>query len=179
MANREVSEYQQTDYQQTGLEHTRPVARNETRMACLLTALSLWFLGCQLMTPPPGFVSLDDYRGEFDFRAVSPDGLVISAQELDHEPEGDLAFWTRAIENELRGRSGYALLETRDVRTNDGVPGKQLRFGHDEGGTPYLYYVSVFVTDDCIYLVEAGGEKKLLSKHEASLDAAMRSLDAD
>jgi hypothetical protein len=131
------------------------------------------------MTPPAGFVSLDDHRGNYDFRAVSPDGVVIAAQELRHEPEGDLSFWTRAVENELRGRSGYALLETRDVATGNGVVGKQLRFGHDEGGTPYLYYVSVFVTDDHIYVVEAGGEKDLMARSETKIAAAVKTLDAD
>src|SRR5690606_14571251 len=66
------------------------------RIGSALAALLLSVAACQLMTPPPGFVSLDDFRGDYDFRAVSPDGLVVSAQELDHEPKGDLAFWTRA-----------------------------------------------------------------------------------
>jgi hypothetical protein len=81
---------------------------------------------------------------------------VIAVREIDHEPKGSVDFWTRAIENRMRQRGGYALLGSKDVKTAAGVPGKQLRFGHDEGNKPHVYHVTLFVTDDTLYVLEAG-----------------------
>lgn len=129
-----------------------------------------------LMTPPPGFVEV---KGEpYAFRAANADGLVISVREIEHDPKGDLGFWVRAIENEMRLGSGYALLTTKDVQTGSGLAGKELRFGHDEGSQPHLYWVVVFVTDDALYVVEAGGTKELVEGNEPLLDRAIRSLNA-
>ncbi|MBK7580983.1 MAG: serine/threonine protein kinase [Myxococcales bacterium] len=124
-------------------------------------------------TTPPGFVELEDQEA-YDYRATTADGLVIAVREIDHEPKGSMAFWTRAIENRMRQRGGYALLGTRDVKTAGGLDGKQLRFGHDESGKPHLYYVTLFVTDKYIFLLEAGGTKELVEKQSAELDQAVQ-----
>ncbi len=121
-------------------------------------------------TTPPGFVELEDQEA-YDYRATTADGLVIAVREIDHDPKGEIGFWTRAIENRMRQRGGYALLSTKDVKTGGGLPGKQLRFGHDESGKPHLYTVTIFVTDDHIFLLEAGGTKELVEKQSAELDA--------
>ncbi len=129
-----------------------------------------------LMNPPPGFVEV---KGEpYAFRASNADGLVISVREIEHDPKGDLGFWVRAIENEMRLGRGYALLSTKDVQTSKGLAGKELRFGHDEGSQPHLYWVVVFVTEDKLYVVEAGGTKALVDSNESLLDNAIRSLNA-
>ena len=47
---------------------------------------------------PPGFVELED-QTQYDYRATNADGLVIAVRELDHEPKGQIDFWTKAIEN--------------------------------------------------------------------------------
>lgn len=137
--------------------------------ACFLIA------GCgnsfEAMTPP-GFVELEDQEA-YDYRATNADGLVLAVREIDHEPKGEMAFWTRAIENRMRQRGGYALIGTKDVKSKNGLDGKQLRFGHDESGTPHLYYVTVFITDDHIFLVEAGGTKELMNKHSTDVDTAV------
>jgi|RhiMethySRZTD1v2_1073278.scaffolds.fasta_scaffold123702_2 hypothetical protein len=118
---------------------------------------------------PPGFVELED-QTQYDYRATNADGLVIAAREIKHEPKGTLDFWTKAIENQMRQRGGYALIETRDVKNAGGVAGKQLRFGHDEGTKPHLYYVTLFVTDSKLYLLESGGTKEQIDRHAAELD---------
>ncbi len=123
---------------------------------------------------PPGFVELDEADSAYAYRAMTADGLVIAAREMDHEPKGELDFWVRAVENRLRQRGGYALLETRPITCRSGQTGKQLRFGHDEGSRPHLYTVSVFVTDDTIYVIEAGGTKELMEKHADQVDWAVQ-----
>ncbi|MEM1029710.1 MAG: serine/threonine protein kinase [Myxococcota bacterium] len=123
---------------------------------------------------PAGFVDLggtdvDDER--YDWRATNADGLVLAVRELPHEPSGEASFWLAAIKKRMQQRVGYALLEERAVRTADGVAGTQLRFGHDEAsGRPHLYYLSVFVTEDAIFLVEAGGTKALMTQHDTEVE---------
>jgi len=129
----------------------------------------LTVIGCgttRLNHPTPkGFVELDARR-PYHYRAVTADGLVIAARVIDHKPKGEVSFWTTAIANQLR-QAGYALLEEREVQTESGLAGKQLRFGHDEGQRPHLYYVTLFVTASSIYVLEAGGTRQQV---EASAD---------
>lgn len=128
-------------------------------------------------TTPPGFVELEDEPyDDYDYRATSADGLVIAVRQIEHKPEGEISFWVTAIKNRMRERGGYALLEEVEVKSADGVAGTQLRFGHDEAsGKPHLYYLSVFVTPDFIYLMEAGGTKDLMTANEAKVQQAVAS----
>lgn len=148
-----------------------------TLTAGVLGASQLLSAGCApLMNAPPGFVEVE---GEpYSFRASNADGLVIAVREIAHDPKADSAFWVRAIENELRLGRGYALLTVQDVQTAKGLQGKQLRFGHDEGATPHLYWVAVFVTDAKLYVVEVGGTKELVETNETLLARAIRDLNA-
>jgi hypothetical protein len=127
------------------------------------------------MGTPPGFVEIENDWDAYDYRATSADGLVMAVRELEHDPEGEPEFWLTAIKNRMRERAGYALLEEKPVQSADGVKGTQLRFGHDsEAGKPHLYYLTVFVTPDSIYLLEAGGTKELMTAGQAKVDAAVR-----
>jgi hypothetical protein len=121
---------------------------------------------------PKGYVVLDEDDSQYDYRAVTAEGVVLAVRALDHEPQGDLGFWVKAVENRMRKHGGYALLETADIKSADGVPGKKLRFGHDEMSSPHIYYVAVFVTEPRIFVVEAGGKKELVSKQAANIDFA-------
>jgi hypothetical protein len=149
------------------------------KLLAFATALAALACGPSFKTAtPPGFVELED-QNAYDYRATTADGLVIAVREIDNDPKGEMAFWLRAVENHMRQRGGYALLGTHDVKSADGVAGKQLRFGHDEEATPHLYYVTVFVTDDSILLFEAGGTKELMNKHAEQLDWALKNFQAE
>lgn len=127
------------------------------------------------VSTPPEFVELEEEYSRYDYRATSADGLVIAAREIENESKGGAAFWLKAIKNRMRERGGYALLEELPLKSADGVPGTQLRFGHDEGSAnPHLYYLSVFVTEDMIYLFEAGGTKELMTAQAAQIDASLK-----
>lgn len=122
-------------------------------------------------TTPASFVELDDSKDDYDYRATSADGLVIGVRELKHDPKGDEAFWIKVLQDRLRDDSGYALLETRETKSADGVKGTRMRFGHDEkGGKPYLYEVTLFVTPKHLVLVEFGGSKAQFEESGRSLD---------
>jgi hypothetical protein len=125
---------------------------------------------------PPGFVDMGTRYPDGEYRAATADGVVIGIRRFDNDPKGELPFWTRTIELRMRDSGGYALLDKRDVTARGGLTGVAMRFGHDEGRTPYLYTVALFVTEKKIYLVEAGGTKAEVAKQEANIDWAIKNL---
>lgn len=140
-----------------------------SKRALLFIALAFAALsGCRPFKPatPPGFVDLSEKYENHEYRATTADGMVLGVRAFANEPKGELPFWVRVIENRMRDTSGYAMLDTREAKDRAGNAGKTLRFGHDESGVPHLYYITVFVNDDHVYLLEAGGTKDLVEKHE-------------
>jgi hypothetical protein len=143
-------------------------------LACLLLALPA-LAGCGHpfnAATPPGFVDLGDRYRHGEYRAANADGAVLRVRRFDNDPRGEIGFWARVIERSLRETHGYALLDKRAVASRDGLTGVEMRFGHDEGRQPYLYRLVLFVTDDRIYLLEAGGARDEMTKQEGQIDWA-------
>lgn len=142
-------------------------------LAVLGAAALVWGAGCGghafYSATPPGFVELEDQEPDYHYRAASADGVVVAVRQIEHEPKGDQAFWVQAIRNRMRERAGYALLDTQEVTTKSGMKGSQLRFGHDENGESMLYTITIFVTDDHIFLVEFGGSKEEMTRQAKHL----------
>ncbi|HXS18561.1 MAG TPA: serine/threonine protein kinase [Polyangiaceae bacterium] len=135
------------------------------------------------ITAPADFVVLDQ-SVPYDFRATTPDGLVLAVREFDNSKEhGDLGFWVKAIENELRLDKGYALLKTADLKTKAGLGGKALHFGLDRENEAHEYLVVVFVTGhpqgkSRVYLIEAGGAAAQLETSRKAIDQAIADFEA-
>jgi hypothetical protein len=146
--------------------------------ALLLTALTLLVaLGATGCGRPvdahaaPGFVELHD-EGTYDFRAVAPEGAAVAARAVklaDTDPT-DVAFWERSVALRMRELDGYALVGTKDVSGADGVRGRELTFGHDEDGKPYVYRVRLFVVGKRLLVVEAGGSREQMEKMGSGID---------
>ncbi|HSO00691.1 MAG TPA: hypothetical protein VLS89_20505 [Candidatus Nanopelagicales bacterium] len=148
----------------------------------LLALLAGVSAGCGLpYTPatPPGFVELEDRYEDDEWRATTAEGVVLGIRAFDNEPKGDLGFWSKVVESRMRESGGYALLEKRDMKSRSGLPGLQMRFGHDEGRTPHLYYLTLFVDDDLVYLLEAGGTKAEVERQQAQIDWSVRNFLPD
>lgn len=129
---------------------------------------------------PANFVVLeDDSYGGYEQRATNAHGVVLAVRDLDNEVEGNLQFWVDAIKNRLRTRGGYALLEEAEVQAASGHTGHQMRYGRDESGTSYHYWVSVFVTGERIVLVEAGGRREIFEETQPEVEQAIASLHLD
>lgn len=122
---------------------------------------------------PSGFVDMGNRYPEGEYRAATADGVVIGIRAFDNDPRGELAFWSKALENRMRIQGGYALLEKRSVKNRGGLEGLELRFGHDEEGEPFLYWVTLFVTDSRIFVIEAGGPKAEMEKERPRLEWAV------
>jgi hypothetical protein len=131
---------------------------------------------------PEGFVELDEDhydKNANEYRASTADGVVLGVRAYENDPTVDLSLAVRALENRVRLGEGYALLEKKETTARDGTKGTTLRFGHDEPSGTHLYYVTIFVTDDWVYLVEAGGKKDLVEKAQKSIDWATTNFSPD
>ena len=161
-----------------------------TSIRTLLLALPLLLL-CAACSRPfdvktaPGLVELDD-QDHYAYRAIAPEGVVVAVKVVDIGDKGDLAFWARATTLRIRQLDGYAMLGASDVKTRDGTTGRELRFGHDEGGKPYLYTLRVFVkhkgwpsSSSRLFLVETGGPKDEVARYQQALDWIEGSLALD
>lgn len=118
----------------------------------------------------PGFVELDNQEPQYSYRAIAPEGVVMAVRVVPIDDKGDLAFWTRSVTLRFRQLNAYALLDQTDVKARDGTPGKELRFGHDEAGKPYLYRVRLFVAQDRLFVIEVGGTKEQMERYKDSVD---------
>jgi hypothetical protein len=147
-------------------------------LAAFVLALGLAACGRPFIpATPPGFVDLGDRYAHDEYRATTPDGAVLGIRAFDNDPKGDLGFWSRAIENRMRETGGYALLDKRPVKAGD-LAGTLFRFGHDEGKEANLYYVTVFVDDKHVFVLEAGGPKAQVERFEPQIEWAIRNFRA-
>lgn len=142
----------------------------------LLSCVLLTATACThfAVTTPPHFVELRR-QYEYDYRATTPDGMVLGLRTIDNDEKGDLGFWSQAVELRIRGMGGYALLERKDLDGPEGLKGTSFQFGHDEGARPHLYRVVLFVTPKRIYLLEAGAAKDTFERYTADVDGWLRS----
>lgn len=158
------------------------MTRRRFVLPSVLVALLLAATGCGRpfdVKTAPGLVELDNQEPEYAYRAIAPEGVVMAVRVIDTNQRGDLEFWTRATTLRMRQLDGYALLGTADVRSRDGVPGHELRFGHDENGKPYVYTLRVFVGKKRLFLVEAGGPEKEMDRYKSQLDWMQSTLKLD
>jgi len=150
-----------------------------TALALLLASVgSLGLTGCGhpfVPATPQGFVDLGDRYPHGEYRATTADGVVLGIRAYDNDPQGELSFWSRALERRMRETGGYALLDKHPVSARGGLTGTQMRFGHDEGKEPYLYEIALFVTEKKIYILEAGGTKAEMTKQDAQIEWAIKS----
>jgi hypothetical protein len=152
------------------------------RRLSLVAALAA-LAGCSAfhLETPPSMIELKN-QASYDYRAMTPDGVVLGVRVVDDAGKTDVAFWTEAITLHMNELSGYALLGASDVTSENGSHGKELRFGHDEAGKPYVYAVRIFVrafgasSPHRLILVEVGGAKDEMERNRAVLDAAMASI---
>ncbi|MGH7296645.1 MAG: hypothetical protein ACRELB_17025 [Polyangiaceae bacterium] len=151
------------------------------RPASLLVAglVALGATGCGRtydVRPAPGFVKLEAEQKPYAWRAVAPDGVAVALRVVPLEDRADLEFWTHAVTLRMRETGGYALVDQRDVRSRDGTAGRELVFGHDESGKPFVYRVRLFLGPKRLYVVEAGGTKVQMDRYAASVDWMMASV---
>jgi len=124
---------------------------------------------------PSEMLELKDQDPPFAYRAMTPDGVVVAMRVVDDD-RADLGFWEHAVTLRIRELAGYSLLHESDVTSHDGTKGKELVFGHDENGKPYVYKVRVFVAQGRVFVLEAGGAKPQMDRYTPVVDWTMNSV---
>lgn len=131
---------------------------------------------------PDSFVELDEARySRYDYRATTADGVVVSVRALENDRRGTAEFWAEAIRTKLRDGRGYALLEEEDITARGGLRGKQMRFGRDESGHTYRYWISIFVRDQgrnpMVWVIEAGGEQEAFERRQEEIERLLATFE--
>jgi hypothetical protein len=151
---------------------------NARIISVLLVSLAVGGCGAAFeLELPPRFVELDAKAQKvvgYAKRATTADGVVVAVRVIDNAAKGDIVFWQEAITIEMRDRRGYALLDDAELRVASGQAGRLLRFGHDEEGEAYRYWVGILVDEQRIFLVEAGGAEKVFEPVEGDVEKAVR-----
>jgi hypothetical protein len=153
-------------------------------MFTIVAAMALSGCATFAIETPPRMVVLNegDYSN-YQWRATTPDGVVLAVRVIEQDdsygssPRGSMDFWADAIRLRLRTQSGYALIEEKVVTAKSGEEGRQLRFGRDEGTTPYVYWITLFRTDDYVHVVECGGKKELFDTNQQAIERAIASYE--
>lgn len=148
-----------------------------------LPALALLPCACEVLTPPPDWVTLPK-APDRDFAAVSAQGARLVVRRHDNPDGGKVAFWTEAARAELVDGKGYRLLETNEVTTASGHKGTELLFAADRELRPHLYLLTLFVFrsgpfglgGSKVVTVEAGGAEDLVRNELPAVRAAVRTL---
>lgn len=155
------------------------------RTLTLSAMLSLGALsqGCASfhMNTPSGFAELDA-NDDFDYRATNAEGVVVAVRSERNALHGNLEFWSRAIDERLRGQ-GYAPDgDARPVTNASGLEGVQRRYVRDLGGRPLRYWVTVFrrpsgfLRRDRVFVVEAGGDREVFDRAMPAVERAIAEL---
>jgi hypothetical protein len=147
-------------------------------IACLI-ACSAVLGGCThdfAIDTPDGFAPLEDQKA-YDYRATDAEGVVLGVREKANEPRGDLGFWSTALDAQMR-RRGYTAESAKAVESADGVTGKQIRYSVEKNGRKHAYWITVFVTEDRVVTVEAGGDQAFFAEKEKPIQRAIASVQA-
>ncbi len=145
--------------------------------ACMVCMIGLMIVavGCRPgFEPPEGFVKLDRPGYLYSDRAVSADGVYLGRRISQDAAGGNLDFWSKAIGNELTNNRGYALESESQLNSADSVPGRRLDFVVRQNNADMAYRLAVWVHDDRVTVVEAGGPREALQSVEPQIEQFMR-----
>jgi hypothetical protein len=133
-------------------------------------------LGCHpavKMQTPNGFAELG-HPGSYSFRAASAHGVVLAMRSEKNEPRANLDFWKDAVDARVR-RQGYTPEGQASVKSADGCDGRQLRYVRVEDQRTYRYWLTLFVVDDRVVVVEAGGDRENFDPAQTLVEKAVLS----
>jgi hypothetical protein len=140
-------------------------------------ALSLLGTGCASfeIRTPAGFGQLRNQRPRYDYRAVSAYGVALAVRVVPNTERGNLDFWSEVVDRHLQHGGTYRAAGTTDLRTTSGLTGRRLAYAYGDPQAGQTYWVTVFVTDRKVYLVEAGGGTEAFTRARDGVEHALQS----
>lgn len=123
------------------------------------------------MDEPDGFAA---FGVEQDFRAMSPEGVVVRTRSVANEPAQTLSFWAELLERHLTD-SGYLMIERAEFSTDDnnGVLFEWLAPVREDD---WIFLTAIVVRDDTIAIVEAAGPTDLYQEYRNDIRQSLSSL---
>lgn len=128
------------------------------------------------LSPPDDFAELD--QGDtYDFRATNASGVVMGVRVEKNDPRGNLDFWVAALDYKLQ-KSGYTKKTARSEKIGTAsLEGARVKYEITRAGRPHAYWLTVFVEEDRVIVVEAAGDEAYFDADvEKKIDAATRTL---
>jgi len=127
---------------------------------------------------PSGFAVVPT-RGDMEYKAVSPKGIVVAiSRHRNAEEGGDLEFWAGAIEYQKTVLDNLTVLEREDINANkENTSGKLLHFTLGQKPRRLRYLIGVYPTENNVYVVEAVGEFDVMTQHLDDLRSAFESIE--
>lgn len=119
------------------------------------------------------FASLSPTPPESPTMSVSP-----TARTEKNDLRGNTDFWSESIDLKLT-RAGYTKQADKEVTTARGLKGRQLRYAVERRGREHRYWVTVFLKDDRVVLVEAAGDSEHFGAAEATVERSIATLRVD
>ncbi len=127
------------------------------------------------MDTPAGFAA-HERDDRYELRVSDGEGVVLAVRTEKNRPQGDLPYWTSALDAQLR-QAGYEANAARDITSADGHAGKQLRYVLTDGGRQLVFWMTVFVTGRHVVVVEAGGDASFFEPKADAVDSAISTLN--
>jgi len=119
------------------------------------------------VSTPEGFAAYT--REKKYYKAISADGVRIRVYTVLNDPPGDRKMWQGAIAHYLKG-IGYHLKDQKEVRASDGLKGDYTEYLYRYNARNYIYSLTLFISGDTIYVLEAGGIEKEYRERKSDLE---------
>lgn len=157
--------------------------RTGWKLVAALICAAVLISGCQSpfdIETPAQMIEIDG-ESRLRYLAMTHDGVVLRVRVISQGdgrndvPQADGDFWANAVRERMRLAGGYALLEEKEVRSANGREGIRLEFGRDQDRQTYRYWLTLFVTDEHIHVIEAGGREDRFQAAEESIEEALSS----
>lgn len=129
--------------------------------------------GCSGYRLPAGYVKVDP-PWDARFKAVSAEGSALTYRVEQNPENGDLAFWEKAITNQLVEVRGYQRTAREEIRNRNGTPGVQMTFDYNQVGVEYVYVLGLYVRWGSVHVIEAAGPKDKFTTDQPEISKAIR-----
>lgn len=155
------------------------IAKN-TLAAALIAGAALGATACGetvRMSTPSGFAEMHK-QDHYAYRATTASGVVVAVRNEKNEPEGDLEFWSEAVDTSVTSR-GYTRILEKQVESPKHRKGWRGVYEFGDGAAALRYAVTVYVTRDRVLVVEEAGPKAVVVKLDDALANAAKTVEID
>jgi hypothetical protein len=138
--------------------------------------LSILLVGCSRfsMEEPVGFAPLESKRGA-PYRAVSPEGMLLTVRTVKPEPEKELDFWKETLYHQLE-KEGYEQVGDEEQFDTANSTGVLYVWGLRYGGTDYLYLTAIVEAGKKLLVAESAAEVSVFQKYRESIEKSLASI---